>query len=330
VRTALITGGAGFIGSHMVGCLLAEGWRIVALDNFDPLYDRTVKLRNLHDYTDCDRFSFLELDVRDRHGLEHRLTGAYDVIVHLAAKAGVGASLENPLEYQDVNIRGTQNLLDLARMWGVKQFIFASSSTVYGLNPRTPWSEEDLEVLPVSPYAVTKVCAEHLGRIYSYLYGIRFLALRLFSIYGPRQRPDLVIHRFARRIRCGKPVPVYGDGTTVRDYTFIEDAARGIRAAMDYEKSPFEVFNIGSSREVSLIEVVRALANVSGLAVRYDYCSRHSADVPRTLADIRKAKRLLGYEPATGFEDGLYKFWMWFADRTVQSQALGAGMAASW
>ena len=197
-RHALVTGGAGFIGSHLVDRLLGEGWRVTVIDNFDPFYDPAIKERNVAEHLKNERYTLYRLDIRDLSGLRQALTDEYDVIVHLAAKAGVRPSIQDPVTYQEVNVTGTQNMLEFARERGISQFVFASSSSVYGVNPNVPWREDDHVLLPISPYASTKVSGELLGHVYSHLYGIRFIALRFFTVYGPRQRPDLAIHKFAR------------------------------------------------------------------------------------------------------------------------------------
>ncbi len=311
VRHALVTGAAGFIGSHLVDRLLGEGWRVTAVDNFDPFYAPAVKRRNIAAHLAQERYRLVEADIRDRGALERLLGGGYDVIVHLAAKAGVRPSIQDPIAYQEVNVRGTQNLLELARRWGVRQFVFASSSSVYGVNPDVPWREDTPVLLPISPYAATKVSGELLGHVYSHLYGIRFLALRFFTVYGPRQRPDLAIHKFARAMLGGRPVPFYGDGTASRDYTFIDDTIAGVRAAIDYDGSAYEVINLGNNRTISLSEMVRALEEILGVEAKLDRLPPQPGDVPRTWADIEKAARLLGYAPRTSFKEGLRAFIAW-------------------
>jgi UDP-glucuronate 4-epimerase len=311
IRHALITGAAGFIGSHLVDRLLGEGWRITAVDNFDPFYEPAVKRRNIAAHLKQAGYRLVEADIRDFGALDRALDGGYDVIVHLAAKAGVRPSIQDPLTYQEVNVRGTQNLLELARRRGVRQFLFASSSSVYGVNPEAPWREDACVLRPISPYAATKVSGELLGHVYSHLYGIRFLALRFFTVYGPRQRPDLAIHKFARAMLAGEPAPFYGDGSTSRDYTYIGDLIAGVRAAIDYEGSLYEVINLGNNRTISLAEMVRALEEALGIEARLDRQPEQPGDVPRTWADISKAARLLGYAPQTSFEDGLRAFVAW-------------------
>jgi UDP-glucuronate 4-epimerase len=312
MKHALVTGGAGFIGSHVVSRLLAEGWQVTVVDNFDPFYDPAVKRSNIEEHNSKSGFRLVEADISQLKVLRERLLGDYDVIVHLAAKVGVRPSIQDPVAYQQVNVTGTQNALELARECGVRQFVFASSSSVYGVNPNVPWREDDHVLLPISPYAGTKVSGELIGHVYSHLYGIRFMALRFFTVYGPRQRPDLAIHLFTRRMLEGKLVPYFGDGTTRRDYTFVEDIVTGVRRAMDFEGSRYEVINLGNSRTVSLAELVSGLEEVLGVQARLDRRPEESGDVPQTWADVSKAKSLLSYEPRTEFRDGLRSFHQWF------------------
>lgn len=304
----LVTGGAGFIGSHLVDKLLDEGHRVTVLDNFDPFYDPRIKRANVNAHLSNPGYELVEVDLRDGAALKARLSGEYDVIVHLAAKAGVRPSIEDPLSYQSVNVQGTQNLLELAREWGVPQFVFASSSSVYGVNPSVPWSEEDHVLQPISPYASTKVSGELLGHVYSHLYGIRFVALRFFTVYGPRQRPDLAIHKFARLIRSGQPIPVFGDGSTRRDYTYIADIVKGIRAAMEYDASLFEVINLGNNQTVSLASMIAALEQALGIEAIRKQLPEQPGDVPQTWANITKARNLLDYYPQVELKDGLRDF----------------------
>jgi UDP-glucuronate 4-epimerase len=312
----LVTGAAGFIGSHLVDRLLAEGsWQVVGLDNFDPFYDRSLKTHNIATHLSHPNYQLVEADLRDWASLERSLSGDYDVIVHLAARAGVRPSLEDPIGYQQVNVLGTQNLLELARRWEVKQFVFASSSSVYGVNPHVPWREDDAVLQPISIYASTKVSGELLGHACSHLYGIRFLALRFFTVYGPRQRPDLAIHKFARLMLAGKPIPVFGDGGTRRDYTFMDDIVQGVRRAMDYDGSQYEVINLGNNRTVTLMEMICGLETVLGVKVQLEFQPEQLGDVPQTFASVEKAQRLLGYSPTTDFLDGLRIFADWMLQR---------------
>jgi UDP-glucuronate 4-epimerase len=320
-RHALVTGGAGFIGSHLVDALLADGWRVDVLDNFDAFYAREVKERNIADHRRATGYRVIEADLRDADTMTRELSGDYDVIVHLAARAGVRPSIADPVGYQDVNVRGTQNLLELTRIWGVRQFVFASSSSVYGVNPRVPWSEDDHVLQPISPYASTKVSGELLGHVYSHLYGIRFIALRFFTVYGPRQRPDLAIHAFARRMLEGKSIPVFGGGSTRRDYTFIDDIIAGVRSAIDYTGSPYEVINLGNNHTVTLAEMIDGLERALGVRAVIERLPEQPGDVPQTWAKVDKAARLLGYRPTTRYEDGVKKFADWLRASAPSSSA---------
>jgi UDP-glucuronate 4-epimerase len=307
-KRALITGGAGFIGSHLADQLLLDGWSITVVDNFDRFYSSELKYENVAGHQRNPKYRLVHADIRDADALRMSLDGNYDVIVHLAAKAGVRPSLEDPIGYQQVNVLGTQNLLQLAVEWDVKQFVFASSSSVYGVNPNVPWSESDHVLMPISPYAASKVSGELLGHVYSHLYGIRFVALRFFTAYGPRQRPDLAINKMHRLMIEGEPIPVFGDGSTRRDYTFITDLVNGIRAAIAYDESRYEVINLGGSRTVSLIEMIHTLAKVARVSPILDFQPEQPGDVRQTYADISKARCLLGYSPTTDLETGLRRF----------------------
>lgn len=317
---ALVTGGAGFIGSHVVDSLLEDGWHVTTLDNFDEFYSPARKRRNVAAHREHGRFRLVECDIRDEEALERELRDDYDVIVHLAARAGVRPSIEQPMLYQDVNVRGTHNLLELARRRGIRQFVFASSSSVYGVNPNVPWREEDHVLLPISPYASTKVSGELLGHVYSQLFGIRFLALRFFTVYGPRQRPDLAIHRFSTLMQGGRAIPLFGDGATRRDYTYIDDIVSGVCAAMLYRDSSFEVVNLGNNRTVSLTELVSALETSLGIEAKREWLPAQLGDVPQTWASIHKARRLLGYAPSTTLEDGLANFAAWHSGSSLETQ----------
>ena len=305
----LVTGGAGFIGSHLVDSLLRDGFRVTVIDNFDPFYGRDLKLANVAPHRDHAEWRLVEGDIRDALLLAS-LPHDIDLIVHLAAAAGVRPSIADPVRYQEVNVGGTQNLLELARARGIKQFVFGSSSSVYGVNPRVPWSEDD-HMLPISPYASTKISGELLGHVYTHLHGIRFIALRLFTVYGPRQRPDLAINKFTKLMLAGQPIPLFGDGSTRRDYTYVGDIVAGLRAAMGYDRTPFEIVNLGNNHAVGLMELVRELEGVLGVTAVIDRRPDQPGDVSQTWANIEKAKRLLGYEPATSFTDGLRQFALW-------------------
>jgi UDP-glucuronate 4-epimerase len=314
MRNILVTGGAGFIGSHLVGRLLGEGgWRVSVADDFNDFYDPSLKRRNVAPYEGRGDFRLHEADIRDRAALE-RVFGEtpFDVVVHLAARAGVRPSLSEPELYAETNITGTLNLLELARGHGVRQFVFGSSSSVYGENEKVPFSEDDPVVKPISPYAATKAAGELLCHTYSHLWGLRCVALRFFTVYGARQRPDLAIHKFARLISEGKPIPVFGDGSTRRDYTYVDDIIEGVRAAVDYEASAFEVINLGESRTVELRELISLLEKELGRAAVIDRQPLQPGDVPQTFADITKARRLLGYNPQTDIAEGVRRFVEWF------------------
>ncbi len=307
----LITGGAGFIGSKLTELLLEnDNIKVTCLDNFDDFYSRRQKEWNIRAFNSKPNFKLVEGDIREA-GSFYKIDNDVDAIVHLAAKAGVRPSIKNPVLYQDVNIRGTQMLLEYARLKSIKQFIFASSSSVYGINKNIPWREDE-NLLPISPYAATKLSGEMLGHVYSQLYGIRFLALRFFTVYGPSQRPDLAIHKFFKSIINNQPIPVYGDGSTRRDYTYIDDVVKGIIAAMSYDKSAFEIINLGNNRTVTLAELITAIENVCGKKAIINPRPEQPGDVPATYADITKAKNLLDYEPTTRLEEGLTLFYNWF------------------
>jgi len=311
MKHALVTGGAGFIGSHLVDRLLKEGWQVTVVDNLDPFYDPAIKRKNISTHFDYETYRLLEIDIRDMEALQEKLTDDYDVIVHLAAKAGVRPSIQDPIGYQEVNVKGTQNLLEFARHRGIKQFIFGSSSSVYGINPNVPWKEDDYVLKPISPYAATKVSGELLGHVYSHLYGIRFIALRFFTVYGLRQRPDLAIHKFARLMLEGKPIPIYGEGSSRRDYTYIDDIIEGVHRAMDYTDTLYEVINLGNNQTVSLLEMVRTLEEALGIKAKLEFFPPQPGDVPQTWADMEKAERLLGFRPKTEFEEGIEEFVKW-------------------
>jgi UDP-glucuronate 4-epimerase len=317
MRSILITGGAGFIGSHLVERLLTEGdWRITVVDDFNDFYDPSIKRSNIEPHISNSNFKLIEADIRDFFSLEEVFNeGRFDCVVHLAARAGVRPSLIETRLYVETNINGTTNLLELARQHGVKQFVFGSSSSVYGENKKVPFSEDDPIFNPISPYAATKAAGELLCHTYSHLYGMRIVCLRFFTVYGARQRPDLAIHKFAKLISAGKPIPVFGDGTTRRDYTYVDDIISGVRAAIDYDQSNYEVINLGESRTVELRELISLLEKVLGKRANIERQPTQPGDVPQTFADIAKARRLLGYDPQTQIEDGISLFIDWFRKR---------------
>src|SRR6185503_16010978 len=301
MRSILITGGAGFIGSHLVERLLGEGdWRITVVDDFNDFYAPSIKRANVSAHLSNPKFHLVEADIRDADVLAKAFSEtSYDCIVHLAARAGVRPSLKEPRLYVETNVNGTVNLLELARAHGVKQFVFGSSSSVYGVNPKVPFSEDDPIFNPISPYAATKAAGELICHTYTHLYDMRIVCLRFFTVYGARQRPDLAIHKFAKLISAGKPIPVFGDGATRRDYTYIDDIIAGVRAAMDYDQTKYEVINLGESRTVELGELISLLEGALGKRAEIDRQPPQPGDVPQTFADISKARKLLGYDPQT-------------------------------
>lgn len=322
-QSALVTGAAGFIGSHLVDRLLGDGWSVTGVDNFDDVYAAELKRENIAAQFGHPAYTFVEADIRDADALVARLTRRYDVIVHLAARCGVRPSIGNPVLYQEVNVRGTTNLLEFARTRRIEQFVFASSGHVYGTNQSVPWREDDCELRPVSPSACTKACGELLGHVYSHLYGIRFIALRLFTVYGPRQRPDMAVRKFAQLILSGERVPFYGDGSSRRDYTYVDDVIDGILAAMRYQATPYEIINLGSGYPVTLGELVREIEEVLGLPAALAPLPDQPGDVPQTWATIDKARDLLGYEPVITLRGGLERFASWLA--AIRSAPVGGG-----
>jgi UDP-glucuronate 4-epimerase len=314
MKNILITGGAGFIGSHLVDRLMAEGgWRITVVDDFNDFYDPAIKRENVRERLASPNFELIEADIRNYEAVAAAFGDiAFDCIVHLAARAGVRPSLKEPRLYVETNINGTLNLLELARTHGVKQFVFGSSSSVYGENAKVPFSEDDPIFHPISPYAATKAASELICHSYAHLYDMRVVCLRFFTVYGARQRPDLAIHKFAKLISAGKPIPVFGDGTTSRDYTYIDDIIAGVRAAIDYDQSKYEIINLGESETVELLELISRLVKALGQPAEIDWQPPQPGDVPQTFADITKARRLLGYDPQTRIEEGIEKFVDWF------------------
>ena len=312
----LVTGGAGFIGSNLIHHLFTTQKEvfITCLDDFDPFYSEEIKQMNISGFQNNPGFCLLNDDISriSAKELAEKISSPVDVIVHLAAKAGVRPSILDPVSYQQANVIGLQNLLDFAKEAKCKQFVFASSSSVYGINDHFPWTEDE-QLMPISPYAMTKLAGEMLGHVYSRLFDIRFIALRFFTVYGPGQRPDLAIHKFTKAILGNKPVGMYGDGTTSRDYTYVDDTVQGIISAMKYDKTNFEIINLGNSYSVSLKELINSIEKVTGKKATIEQLPDQPGDVPKTFADISKAKKLLGYAPATTLHDGLEKFYKWFS-----------------
>jgi UDP-glucuronate 4-epimerase len=314
MKDILVTGGAGFIGSHLVDHLLADGAAgVTVVDDFNDFYDPAIKRANIASHLQRDDFELVEADIADSRAMNDLFARAgFDCVVHLAARAGVRPSVEDPLAYEESNVRGTFTLLEAARRNGVPKFIFGSSSSVYGVNSKVPFAEEDPIANPISPYAATKIAAEAACHVYSHLYDLRVVCLRFFTVYGARQRPDLAIHKFARLISQGQPIPIFGDGTTQRDYTYIDDIISGVVAAMQYDQSQFEVINLGESQTVELRRLVELLERALGKRAIIDHQPLQPGDVPLTYADVGKARRLLGYEPQTNIEAGIDRFVDWF------------------
>src|SRR5215213_8129791 len=317
MKNVLITGGAGFIGSHLVDRLLAtDVERITVVDDFNDFYDPSIKRANIREHLNDPRYHITEVDIRDRAALEQVFEkNTFDCIVHLAARAGVRPSLSEPQLYTETNINGTLNLLELARHKNIKQLVFGSSSSVYGINTKVPFSEEDPIRQPISPYAATKGAGELLCHTYSHLYGLRCVCLRFFTVYGPRQRPDLAIHKFAKLISEGKPIPVFGDGTTRRDYTYVDDIIDGVMGAIHYDKTNYEVINLGESRTVELNELISLLEKELDTHAIIEHQPSQPGDVPQTFADISKARASLHYDPKIQIEEGLRRFVEWFKMR---------------
>jgi UDP-glucuronate 4-epimerase len=316
----LITGGAGFIGSHLCAKLLADGHELAVIDDLNDFYAPRLKLENLETVRKCGPVGFVQGDICDAALVEDLLERFRpQAIIHLAARAGVRPSLDQPVLYQRVNVEGTAVLLEGARRFGVERFIFASSSSVYGAANRVPFSEEDPVLRPISPYAATKISGEALCYTFSHLYGLRVSCLRFFTVFGPRQRPDLAIRKFMASILAGRPITVFGDGTAGRDYTFVEDTVQGIVAALELG-SQFEVFNLGNSRPVPLHEMVSTIERSVGRQAIIERKPMQPGDVPITYADIAKAHRMLGYNPQTSFEAGVNVMAGWMRNQPASSQ----------
>ena len=310
----LVTGGAGFIGSHTVDRLLAQGAEVTVLDEFNDYYDPAIKRANAASFQGGVRL--IEGDIRDKAVVARAFAdGGFDSVIHLAARAGVRPSIDDPELYLAANIYGTHHLLEAAKRTNVPRFIFASSSSVYGINAKVPFSESDRIEQTISPYAMTKMCGEQMCSNYTNLYGMRTVALRFFTVYGPRQRPDLAISKFTSLIDGGRPVPRYGDGSTARDYTYIDDIVEGILASLRYEGDKFDIFNLGGSQTTTLQELIVAIEQALGKTALIESLPMQPGDVPRTFADVSKAGRLLGYAPHTPIKVGIPKFVEWYRER---------------
>jgi|SRR5690242_8278938 len=315
----LVTGGAGFIGSHICERLLLEGHHVWAFDDLNNFYDPQIKRQTLHDIQSLGRpFEFFHGDLCDAHAVNGLFSSVkFDQVIHLAARAGVRPSIEQPALYQRVNVEGTVNILEAARKAGVKKLTLASSSSVYGVNAKVPFSESDPIFSAISPYAASKLACEALGHVYHHLYGLDIAMLRFFTVYGPRQRPDLAIHKFTRLIESGKPIPVFGDGSTARDHTFVSDIVDGVMACTQKEFG-FEIFNLGESQVIQLDKLIALIESALGKKAVIDRQPLQPGDVPITYADISKAQRMLGYHPQVKAEKGIPLFVDWFRKKRHQ------------
>jgi UDP-glucuronate 4-epimerase len=318
----LVTGGAGFIGSHTCERLLAEGRVVTILDDLNDFYSPADKLANLAAIQRRGPAVFHQGDITD----EALVTSVFerarpDAVIHLAARAGVRPSLEQPLLYERTNVQGTLTLLEACRRFGVPKFVFGSSSSIYGIANQVPFSEEDSVNLPISPYAATKIAGEKIAYTYSHLYGLRVSCLRFFTVFGPRQRPDLAIRKFTTMIDKGEPIPVFGDGSSGRDYTFVDDIVEGILAALRYEGA-YDAFNLGNSHPVQLIKLIEIIERALGRKAEIRWHPQQPGDVPITYADISKARRLLGFQPRTPLEEGIGKFVDWYRRAGAEAAAV--------
>lgn len=320
-QKVLLTGGAGFIGSHLAEALLRRGAQLIIVDNLNSFYDCTLKEANLEAIRRVGNYEFHAVDICESVQLSQIVASHRpDVVIHLAACVGVRPSITQAKFYEQVNVAGTLNLLELCRQFKVNRFIFGSSSSVYGATSCVPFSENHVELRPVSPYAATKLAAEMLAYTYAHLFGLEIVCLRFFTVYGPRQRPDLAIRKFTALLEAGKPLPIFGDGSMARDYTYVDDIVAGILASLDPNLHfplggpPFEVFNLGNSHSVKLAELIELLENVTGRKAVCEWRPPQPGDVPVTWADTSKATRLLGYRPATSLKEGLASFMKWYRD----------------
>ncbi|MEP7170776.1 MAG: GDP-mannose 4,6-dehydratase [Bacteroidota bacterium] len=314
MQRLLITGAAGFIGSNLNEFFLNSGCQVTGIDNFDSFYDRKIKEENLSNSLSNPNFTFHEMDLTDNTQLK-KLSPAIDIVIHIAAKAGVLPSIKNPMAYINNNITGTQNLLEWMRENEIKKMLFASSSSIYGNNIKVPFAENDIVDYPISPYAFTKKSCELLNHTYHHLHGFDIINLRFFTVYGSRQRPDLAIHKFVKLISGNQPVPMYGDGSSARDYTYITDTINGINGALNYllnNKNVFEIVNLGNHNPVKLSDLIYTIYELMGVTPNVKHLPMQPGDVNVTFADISKAKSLFGYSPETKLTDGLKKFISWY------------------
>jgi UDP-glucuronate 4-epimerase len=310
----LVTGGAGFIGSHLCERLLTQGHTLVAVDNFNDYYDPRLKRRNVEALLQSRGFSLIEADILELERLQQIFNKhSFDAVIHLAARAGVRPSIAQPLLYEQVNVLGTMHLLEMARQHEIPKFIFGSTSSVYGENRKVPFSEDDAVDNPISPYAATKKAGELVCYTYHHLHGLQVSCLRFFTVYGPRQRPDMAIHKFTQLLAAGQKVPMFGDGTTKRDYTFITDIVDGVCRALEHCSS-YHIYNLGESRTIELRSLIELIAKNLGMEARIERLPMQPGDVPITYADVTRAQRELGYQPSTSIEQGVRLFVEWFKE----------------
>lgn len=308
----IVTGSAGFIGSSLVDKLLLQGHFVLGIDNFDTYYDRTTKEKNISGHIKNPNYKFLEADLLNPEKIKPHLKKDFQIIIHLAAKAGVRPSLENPALYQRVNVEGTQNVINLAAEFNIKKIIFAGSSSVYGINPNLPWKESDINLMPISPYASSKIAAEWIGKTLCNMSDFDFISLRFFTVFGPRQRPDLAINSFFRKISAGEPITVFGDGSTIRDYTYIDDIVDGIIGVIvNYNQKGYNVFNFGSNHPIKLMDMIKAVEETVGIKAKINYTTMQKGDAPKTFSDSSKAREAFGFQPKISFKEGIKRYYDW-------------------
>ena len=318
MKTYLITGGAGFIGSHLADKLLSEGNKVIVIDNFNNFYNPAIKENNIKHNLNNPNYRLERIDIRNQNEVDRIFSeNKIDNIMHLAAMAGVRPSIENPILYQEVNCLGSQNILEAMKKYDVKNIVFASSSSVYGNTKTVPFKETDIVDYAISPYAATKKANEVMTHVYHKLYGFNVIMLRFFTVYGERQRPDLAINKFTRLIMEEKPIPVFGDGTTSRDYTYVKDIIDGITKSLSYvetHENVYEILNLGESEPITLSKMIATIEEAVGKKAIIDRKPMQPGDVDRTYADITKAKQLIGYMPKTSFKEGIQNFVNWYKD----------------
>lgn len=318
MKRILVTGGAGFIGSHVSERLLKDSFEVIILDNFNEFYSSEIKRKNIAYCISKENCTLVESDISEITSVAAQI-GQVDAIIHLAARAGVRPSILNPDLYFQTNVNGTLQVLEFAKKHSIKKLVFASSSSVYGKNVNVPWQESDSDLLPISPYAASKIAAEKICYVFSHLFGLNISVLRFFTVYGPRQRPDLAIHKFVRGVLNNEPIPVFGDGTTSRDYTYIDDIVEGIVSALQYNRTSFEVFNLGNNHGVQLRVLLDIIEQELGIKAIINKQPEQPGDVAITYANIAKAKRLLRYNPKTDIQTGIRSFISWYKENIYRS-----------